>query len=205
VSQTAGTAEHTVASFGVGDVPAVVETLRRRGVQFEEYDTPQIKTEGGIATFGPVRVAWFRDIDGNILGISSGMASGAVELADAYLHPTIPASDLERAESFYTDVLRLPKPSPDSVDHGLIYTLEKSFFRLYPSPGAGSSSNTAAGFTVEGIEELVAGLRKDGIVFEEYDLPTMKTVDGVADLGVAKAAWMLDSEGNLIGLVQLGG
>jgi hypothetical protein len=49
----------------------------------------------------------------------------------------------------------------------------------------------------------VSALRTRGLSFEEYDYPNLKTVDGVADLGYAKAAWFKDSEGNLLGIAQL--
>jgi hypothetical protein len=68
---TAGTAEHTLVHFIVSDVDAAVEGLRGKGVVFEEYDMPEIKTVDGILTMGDFKAAWFRDPDGNILGIHS--------------------------------------------------------------------------------------------------------------------------------------
>jgi len=68
---TAGGAQHTLVSWQVGDVRAAVEQLRSRGVRFEEYDLPEVKTEDGISTTGDLREAWFRDPDGNILRIHS--------------------------------------------------------------------------------------------------------------------------------------
>jgi catechol 2,3-dioxygenase-like lactoylglutathione lyase family enzyme len=69
-SATAGQARHTLASFVVDDVRAVVEALKANGVVFEEYDMPGIKTEEGVATIGDTRTAWLKDPDGNILEIS---------------------------------------------------------------------------------------------------------------------------------------
>ncbi len=68
---TAGDAEHTLASWEVGDLRAAVDQLRNRGVRFEEYDLPEVKTEDGISSTGDLREAWFRDPDGNILRIHS--------------------------------------------------------------------------------------------------------------------------------------
>jgi hypothetical protein len=59
------------------------------------------------------------------------------------------------------------------------------------------------GWSVTDIEAEVAELKARGVVFEEYDLPGLKTVDSIADNGPARAAWMKDSEGNLLGIVQL--
>jgi catechol 2,3-dioxygenase-like lactoylglutathione lyase family enzyme len=67
----AGQSRHTVAGFRVDDIDAVVSALRERGVTFEEYDLPDLKTEGGIASVGDVRAAWCKDPDGNIIAIES--------------------------------------------------------------------------------------------------------------------------------------
>lgn len=65
-------ADHTVAGFRVDDVEKEVGELRAKGVEFEEYDIPEmgIKTENGIATMGDIKSAWFKDLDGNILAIN---------------------------------------------------------------------------------------------------------------------------------------
>lgn len=68
-SSFAGTAQNTVAQWFVDDVEKVVEDLRGRGVTFEDYDMPGLKTENGIASLGEYRVAWFKDPDGNILAV----------------------------------------------------------------------------------------------------------------------------------------
>jgi catechol 2,3-dioxygenase-like lactoylglutathione lyase family enzyme len=68
---TAGGAQHTLASWEVTDIERAVDQLRSRGIRFEEYDLPEIKTENGIASTGDLREAWFRDPDGNILRIHS--------------------------------------------------------------------------------------------------------------------------------------
>jgi catechol 2,3-dioxygenase-like lactoylglutathione lyase family enzyme len=60
---------HTVAHFVVDDVRAAVSELRDRGVVFEDYDLPELRTTGGVATVGEMQFAWFRDPDGNVLGL----------------------------------------------------------------------------------------------------------------------------------------
>jgi catechol 2,3-dioxygenase-like lactoylglutathione lyase family enzyme len=65
-----GAGGQTVMHFEVDDVEAVVRDLTTRGVTFEEYETP--KTVNGIAQFGPVRAAWFKDPAGNVLGLREG-------------------------------------------------------------------------------------------------------------------------------------
>ncbi len=65
----AGQSRHTLLAFVVDDIEATVDELRGRGVTFEEYDLGDIKTENGIATIEGDRAAWFKDPDGNILGV----------------------------------------------------------------------------------------------------------------------------------------
>ena len=60
----------TVAHFEVDDIEAVIRDLTSRGVVFEEYETP--KTVNSIAQVGPARGAWFKDPDGNVLGVREG-------------------------------------------------------------------------------------------------------------------------------------
>ena len=60
----------TVAHFEVVDIQAVIPELTSRGVTFEEYETP--KTVNFIAQVGPARGAWFKDPDGNVLGVREG-------------------------------------------------------------------------------------------------------------------------------------
>lgn len=64
-------AENTAAGFLVDDVEKEVKELQIKGVEFEEYDYPQLKTVNGIATIGEYKAAWFKDPAGNILAISN--------------------------------------------------------------------------------------------------------------------------------------
>ena len=79
---------------------------------------------------------------------------------------------------------------------------EGTTFAVTRSSGKASGSHTQMGFTVTDIDAEVADLKRRGVVFEEYDLPTLKTVGGVAVTGAGKAAWFFDPEGNMIGLIQ---
>ena len=66
---TGSTPAHTLAHFVVDDVPAAVAELRSRGVRFEEYDFPELKTIDGVATIGDLQTAWFKDPDDNIIAV----------------------------------------------------------------------------------------------------------------------------------------
>lgn len=75
-SAFAGSAQQTLATWVVDDADAAVDDLAAKGVTFEQYDLPGLKTdERGIAEFGPFRGAWFKDPDGNILNVGTGPAT----------------------------------------------------------------------------------------------------------------------------------
>jgi hypothetical protein len=80
-----------------------------------------------------------------------------------------------------------------------------TWFILTRTPNAGTARNTAAGFTVKQIEEVMEELRGRGVVFEEYNFGEMGGTDaGLMTMGNVKAAWFKDSEGNIIELSQVG-
>lgn len=63
-------ADHTLASFEVDDLEEVMDQLEEKGVEFERYDLPNLKTdEKGVMEMGDAKAAWFKDPDGNIFGI----------------------------------------------------------------------------------------------------------------------------------------
>jgi catechol 2,3-dioxygenase-like lactoylglutathione lyase family enzyme len=60
---------HTQLGLEVDDIDAEVSALRDMGVQFENYDSPGLKTENGIAQMPVGRGGWFKDPDGNLISI----------------------------------------------------------------------------------------------------------------------------------------
>jgi len=68
-SRTAG-AGHTLGSWFVEDIKSAVQELRALGVEFEEYDYPDLKTVDSIADLGSELAAWFKDSEGNVLAVS---------------------------------------------------------------------------------------------------------------------------------------
>jgi hypothetical protein len=72
VSQFAGTNQATAVTWPVGgDLEAIVGELRAKGVVFEHYDMPGVERDGDIHHGGGLRVAWFKDPDGNIFNLAS--------------------------------------------------------------------------------------------------------------------------------------
>jgi catechol 2,3-dioxygenase-like lactoylglutathione lyase family enzyme len=120
----------------------------------------------------------------------------------------LPAQDLGRARAFYADKLGL-EPLEERPG-GLLYRCGTGFFALFESAGTASGTHTQMGWEVTDIFATVAALRSRGVVFEEYDLPGLKTRDGVARIqgnypskGTGEyGAWFRDSEGNLLGIGQ---
>jgi predicted enzyme related to lactoylglutathione lyase len=68
-TQNAGTSKASQAYWQVQDIEREVAELKKRGVQFEEYDLPAMKTVNSIFTGGGARAAWFKDSEGNILAV----------------------------------------------------------------------------------------------------------------------------------------
>ena len=73
---------------------------------------------------------------------------------------------------------------------------------MYPTLNAGTSKASQAFWQVGDVEREVNELQGRGVVFEEYDYPGLKTVNGVAAGGGAKSAWFKDSEGNIMAIIQ---
>ena len=70
-SDYAGTNKATAVTWGVDDIESEVETLRAKGVAFEHYDMPDVTRNGEIHEAGDMKVAWFKDPDGNILNLTN--------------------------------------------------------------------------------------------------------------------------------------
>ena len=92
----------------------------------------------------------------------------------------IPVQDLQRAKTFYSEQLGL-EPSEERSG-GLLYRCGDGEFALFESAGAASGDHTQMAWEVEDIEATVERLRACGVVFEEYDLPDLKTVNGIAEV-----------------------
>jgi catechol 2,3-dioxygenase-like lactoylglutathione lyase family enzyme len=70
-SSFAGTNKATAVTWTVDDIDDVVRTLKAKGVTFEHYDMPNTKHEGDVHVAGHMKVAWFKDPDGNILSVAN--------------------------------------------------------------------------------------------------------------------------------------
>ena len=122
-------------------------------------------------------------------------------LADAPVSAGLPASDIERARAFYEGTLGLP--IAQDLEGALTFGCGNgTMVFVYPSEFAGTNQATAAGWQVGDIEAAMEELRSKGVTFEEYDLPGLRTVDGIATFGPTKSSWFKDTEGNILALIQ---
>jgi catechol-2,3-dioxygenase len=122
-------------------------------------------------------------------------------LSDNPIDVMILATDLAVAREFYGDRI------------GLEVMIERDGFltfrcggdsRLVVTRGTAGTSEpqTKASWRVTDLAAEAADLRSRGVELEEYDGPGLKTVNGIADVGFALAAWLVDPHGNSIGLLQ---
>lgn len=122
--------------------------------------------------------------------------------ADRSATAMIPARDLARARAWYADKLGL-EPAEQFGDNGALYVLgggTRAF--LYPTQFAGTAGHTILSFDSPDLVADMRALRQRGVVFLDYDLPGLRTVDGLAQFGPVKNAWCKDSEGNILGFVE---
>ena len=130
-------------------------------------------------------------------------------LQEGHVATRLPAQDLERARRFYSEKLGL-EPS-DERPGGLLYRCASGEFALFESAGASSGTFTQMAWNVDDIESTVEQLRSRGVVFEEFDLPGLTTVGGIAEVegqypskgSAERATWFRDSEGNLLAIGEI--
>jgi catechol-2,3-dioxygenase len=125
-------------------------------------------------------------------------------LADHPIDPMILATDLAVAREFYGDRVGLEVLLES--DDFLTFTCGGDSRLVVTRSSAGTTEpQTKASWRVSDLAAEVAELRSRGVALEEYDEPGLKTVDGIADVGFALAAWLVDPDGNSLGLLQLKG
>ncbi len=123
-------------------------------------------------------------------------------LSKSPISATFPYRGLKTAEKFYSRKLGLKRVSGSVKDGFLEFQAGKAtILLLFESTSKKKSDNTGATFEVADLDREMATLRKRGVVFEEYDLPGIKTVNGVASAdGMGRIAWLKDPAGNVIAL-----
>jgi catechol 2,3-dioxygenase-like lactoylglutathione lyase family enzyme len=118
-------------------------------------------------------------------------------LSNSRVTTILPVVDPDRARDFYARVLGLKDLGP-SGDGKYLFELGSGFLALLQKDHRTKAEHTALSFEVPDAGAAVASLAARGVVFEDYDLPGLKTVNKVCILGSEKAAWFKDTEGNIL-------
>jgi predicted enzyme related to lactoylglutathione lyase len=122
-------------------------------------------------------------------------------LAASPVYAVLPAEDIERARHFYSEVLGLEVSSISEPDYFLVHAGGGTQFMVYKRART-VAEHTVAGFEVDDLDAVMTELRSRGATFEEYDLPGLRTVGGVAEEPGSRSAWLTDTEGNIISIME---
>jgi catechol 2,3-dioxygenase-like lactoylglutathione lyase family enzyme len=125
-------------------------------------------------------------------------------LGDAPVHPVLLARDLDQARTFYHDKLGLEILVQN--EHSIHFGCGRGTkIAVSKSTTGTADTQTQIGWEVEDLRRELAELRSRGVTIEDYDLPDLKTVDGIADVGFAWMAWIIDPGKNALAILQLKG
>jgi catechol 2,3-dioxygenase-like lactoylglutathione lyase family enzyme len=113
----------------------------------------------------------------------------------------LPVTDMARARKFYEETLGLARPRV-GPNGDARYDAGGTAFALYPRSTPTRADHTALSFEVKDLVGEMKALRARGVRFEDYDLPGLKTQDGVCVLGSERAAWFRDPDGNTLCIHQ---
>jgi catechol 2,3-dioxygenase-like lactoylglutathione lyase family enzyme len=122
-------------------------------------------------------------------------------LRNAQATSMLPVVEMARARRFYEETLGLPAPEVRPSGEAR-YRAGGTRFALYPRSTPTRADHTALSFQVDDLAAEMRALASRGVVFEEYDLPGLKTEGGVCVLGSERAAWFKDPDGNILCLHQ---
>ena len=123
-------------------------------------------------------------------------------LGDHPIDVVLLATDLESSKQFYAGKLGLEILNESEEE--IVYKCGgDSQLAVTKSTTGTADEQTQAGWRVDDLAAELAELRSRGVEIQEYDLPGLKTVDGVADEGFALTAWIVDPHRNALAIVQL--
>ena len=113
------------------------------------------------------------------------------------------STDLERSQAFYQNQVGLTL-SPETIKNHLLFEAGTgTTLLIYGRPSGNHADHTQVRFWSTDIDHDVAALAGIGIVFEEYDTETFKTIDHIVTTpGIGRSAWFKDPDGNTIAVFQ---
>jgi predicted enzyme related to lactoylglutathione lyase len=113
------------------------------------------------------------------------------------------SSDLARSQEFYEQVVGLTLSAETIPNHLLFESGDGATLLVYGRPAPNNADHTQVRFWSDDVERDVRELADRGALFEDYDFPTLKTVNHVATTaGIGKSAWFKDPDGNTLALFQ---
>jgi predicted enzyme related to lactoylglutathione lyase len=118
-------------------------------------------------------------------------------IAGTQVTTILPVTDISRARRFYEQQLGLGT-GRDGPMGEVLFESSGARIALSPRDEPTHAQHTALSFEVEDIAREVTELEARGVRFEDYDLPSLKTVGHICDLGAERAAWFKDTEGNIL-------
>ncbi|TDT86095.1 glyoxalase/bleomycin resistance protein/dioxygenase superfamily protein [Arthrobacter sp. AG258] len=110
----------------------------------------------------------------------------------------LPVDDAARARSFYTEKLGLPHRGMTDDGSELLGTDGGPMLQLMPVSDGKHSEHTALSFEVADIEGTVRDMEARGVMFQDYDLPTLRTENHICTTESEKCAWFMDTEHNIL-------
>jgi catechol 2,3-dioxygenase-like lactoylglutathione lyase family enzyme len=122
-------------------------------------------------------------------------------LGNYSIHVVLLSRDLAESRAFYHDQLGLE--ILDESDEAITFRSGSTQLAVTKSTTGTADEQTQAGWIVDDLEAELSELRDRGVEIQEYDMPGLKTADGIADIGFARAAWIVDPHGNALGILQL--
>ena len=124
-------------------------------------------------------------------------------LSNNRISAVLVSTDLERSQEFYVKTVGLTL-SPETIKNHLVFEgADGTTLLIYARPAGNKAEHTQVRFWSTDIGADVAELAGRGVVFEEYDTPTFKTVDHVVTTpGIGRSAWFRDPDGNTIAVFQ---
>lgn len=123
-------------------------------------------------------------------------------LSDFPIAAALPVSDVARARQFYEEVLGFEAAQVNEEMGEVEYSSGGATFFIYATGSAGTNQATAAAWRVTGLDSVMADLRDKGVVFEEYDLPGLKTENAVVTAPNGRAAWFKDPDRNILAVEE---
>jgi catechol 2,3-dioxygenase-like lactoylglutathione lyase family enzyme len=122
-------------------------------------------------------------------------------LGEHPIHPVLLARDLAAARDFYHTKLGLEIVNESEA--AIVFGCGGTRLDVTKSSTGTADTQTQASWFVEDLRAEVAELRSRGVKVEDYDMPGLKTEDGIADIGFAWAAWIVDPGKNALGILQI--